>query len=216
MTQASKHISIRLIIITTLFIIALGVFGLLVHEVLSEKEESIDLAIGKFVGGYVSPGWTETMKIITFFGSSIFHRIGYVLLALWLIIQRKRWQSLQVIVIGIGGFLIVSFLKEFFKRTRPANPLVHELPSYSFPSGHASSSFIFFGLLTYIIIKSNLRRTYKILLSTFLILFSFVIGLSRIYLGMHYASDVIAGFCVGFLWLVFSIWLSKYLKMGIG
>jgi len=214
-TLPPKRSSTQLILLTVIFIIVIGLFGLIVREVLWEKEERIDMAIAKYMTMHVSSGMTEIMKIITFFGSSIFHRIGYVLLALWFFIEKKRRQSLQVIIIGIGGFFIVSFLKEFFKRARPATPLIHELPSYSFPSGHASSSFIFFGLLAYLISKSNLRAAYKICIATFLILFSFFVGLSRIYLGMHYVSDVIGGFCVGFLWLAFSIWLSKYLKVGI-
>jgi membrane-associated phospholipid phosphatase len=212
----SKKFSGEFVLLAILFIISLGLFGIIVHEVLWKKEETMDIAIADFVTQHVvNNGMTEIMNVITFFGSSTFHRIGYLALAIWLFIKRKRWQSLAVIVIGVGGFLITSFLKDFLKRARPPHPLIHEYFSYSFPSGHASSSFIFNGLLAYIIIKSNLPRGWKLLITTFLILFSFLIGLSRIYLGVHYASDVIAGFCVGFLWLVFAIWGLKRLNADI-
>ena len=103
-------------------------------------------------------------------------------------------------------------MKLFFQRVRPPDPLIAPLQNFSFPSGHATSAFIFYGLLAYLIWKTDLNRTYKYLIATVLIIFSLLIGFSRVYLRVHYPSDVVAGFCIGFSWLVVTISLFTRLK----
>src|SRR5258708_15093795 len=102
-------------------------------------------------------------------------------------------------------------LKEFFHRHRPALPLLKTIPNFSFPSGHALSSFIFCSVVIYLIDKGNLNIKWKWAFSVLLILFSICIGISRIVLRYHYATDVLAGFCVGFAWVIFSLWLERKL-----
>jgi undecaprenyl-diphosphatase len=102
-------------------------------------------------------------------------------------------------------------LKELFHRKRPDLPLVRTLDNFSFPSGHALSSFIFCSVLVYLVWKGALKNTWKWILSALLILFSICIGISRIVLRYHYASDVIAGFCLAVAWVIFSLWLERKL-----
>ena len=102
-------------------------------------------------------------------------------------------------------------LKEFFHRKRPDLPLIRTLDNFSFPSGHALSSFIFCSVLVYLVWKGGLYTAWKWALSVLLILFSISIGISRIVLRYHYASDVIAGFCLALAWVIFSLWLEKKL-----
>ncbi|HEY0898042.1 MAG TPA: phosphatase PAP2 family protein, partial [Sphingobacteriaceae bacterium] len=88
----------------------------------------------------------------------------------------------------------------------PLTPLLGPALGYSFPSGHAMSSVTFFGLLIYFIWKrAGLNPGIRYLIISLLVLLICIIGISRIYLRVHYASDVIAGFCVGLIWLVISI-----------
>ncbi|HYH14083.1 MAG TPA: phosphatase PAP2 family protein, partial [Flavisolibacter sp.] len=125
----------------------------------------------------------------------------------------KHWKrALEVAAIGLGGFVINYVMKLTFQRVRPPNPLIDPLHNFSFPSGHATSAFIFYGLLAYLVWKTNLSKTYKVLIGMLLILFSLLIGFSRIYLRVHYSSDVVAGFCIGFAWLILSIYLFEYMK----
>jgi undecaprenyl-diphosphatase len=86
------------------------------------------------------------------------------------------------------------------------------LTNFGFPSGHAMSGFVFYGLLTYLIWKTDLDKRYKYLIGCFLILFCLLIGFSRVYLRVHYLSDVAAGFCIGCAWLALSIGLMERLK----
>lgn len=113
----------------------------------------------------------------------------------------------------VGGEILNSLLKLFFARPRPtfATPLVIER-FYSFPSGHAMMSFIAYGMLAYIIcalLKDNAQRLLVVLATGFIIT---VIGVARIALGVHYFSDVTAGYAVAALWLVFCIGAWRYVQ----
>ena len=98
-------------------------------------------------------------------------------------------------------------LKLVFRRDRPVDPLLQIAKGFSFPSGHALMSVTFYGLLIVIIWQNINRKWLKWVLSFFLVLLILAIGLSRIYLRVHYASDVLAGFSVGLVWLLLSLWI---------
>jgi undecaprenyl-diphosphatase len=103
-------------------------------------------------------------------------------------------------------------LKNFFNRPRPDMPLLYEAKGLSFPSGHALMSVTFYGLLIYIVYHSKEKKPIKWILISLLVLLIIIIGFTRIYLRVHYTTDVLAGFAIGFLWLVFSLWLLRKLE----
>nr|AIA10632.1 PAP2 superfamily [uncultured bacterium] len=187
---------------------------MITHEVLSEKEETADQMVSEFVHHhFVSDGATEIMIFVTYFASKQFLIIAFLLLALWSIIYKKdKRLAIETLLIGITGYLINATLKETFKRVRPADPLIDPLRNFSYPSGHASSGIIFYGFLVYLIWQSDINKPAKYIFSILLVAFSLLIGFSRIYLGMHYASDVVAGFCIGFAWLVIFLWIVNSLR----
>jgi membrane-associated phospholipid phosphatase len=209
-----RKFPLKLLLLIALFILSVFLFGFIVHEVLWEKEEAFDTLVSNFMADHiVNDRLTKTAKVITFFGSRDFLLIAYTVLAfLYLIIKKNKTLVLDISTIGISGFLITFFLKELFRRVRPSDPLIEPLRNYSFPSGHASSGFIFYGLLIYLIWKENINIKYKYIIAFLLLLFSFLVGFSRIYLRIHYASDVIAGFCIGFTWFASSIWILERLR----
>ncbi len=100
-------------------------------------------------------------------------------------------------------------LKIFFHRHRPDLPILKGLHTFSFPSGHALSSFILCSLLIFIIHKSSLLKLFKWIATIFLSLFAITIGASRIILRMHYPTDVIASLCLGIVWVIISLWIFK-------
>lgn len=110
-------------------------------------------------------------------------------------------------------------LKRLFNRSRPDIPLLYEAEGLSFPSGHALMSVTFYGLLIYIVYKTFKQKSIKWILISLLMFLIVIIGFTRIYLRVHYTTDVIAGYCIGFLWLVFAVWLlnkmEKYSKRNI-
>lgn len=128
------------------------------------------------------------------------------IVVLWIVItafapgKRVGWCSAVNLVLALA---LNQALKAIVQRPRPDGFRLAEVSGFSFPSGHSMVAMAFFGLLIWFVWhyeKDNMRR---ILLSIALSIVIAMIGLSRIYLGVHYASDVIAGFCLSLIWLVF-------------
>lgn len=208
-----NKLPLGLTILFILFACAIILFTYIMHEVLWAEEVKSDRRIFSFLAAnMINPGTTEFMKGVTYFASSTFLKIAYgVLIIIYLF--RKDWKrSVEIGIIGLGGFLVNYLMKISFHRPRPDNPLIDKLHNFSFPSGHATSAFIFYGLIAYITWKSSIPKGYRLLLAFLLISFALLIGFSRVYLRVHYPSDVMAGFCIGFAWLVFTIWLFEKLK----
>ncbi|MEO7800748.1 MAG: phosphatase PAP2 family protein [Ginsengibacter sp.] len=201
---------LRLILLLALFIGALLLFVLIIHEVLIEKEVAIDNSIFKYLSLHViSNRLTGIMKAITYCASAGFLQMAYGALLLFYLFFKNWKRMIEIFCMGLGGFIINYVMKLSFHRLRPPNPLINRLGNFSFPSGHATSAFIFYGLLAYLVWKTNIARVYKYVIGAILILFSLLIGFSRVYLRVHYPSDVAAGFCIGFAWLLLSIWLFE-------
>lgn len=208
-----KKLSGPVLLLLLLIAGAIFLFGFITHEVLWEKEEEADLQVFYFLSlNIISPQLTAIMKAITYCASSMFLQVAYGLVVVAYLIQKNWKRAVEIVVIGLGGFLINYSMKLSFQRPRPSAPLTEPLQNFSFPSGHATSGFIFYGLLVYLVWKSNMASLYKYIIGTVLILFSILIGFSRVYLRLHYATDVAAGLSIGFVWLVLCILLMEYLK----
>lgn len=206
--KKAKGITLRLIVVAAVFLITLFTFWIIAGEIVLEHESNFDNFIFRQLAKIVSPATTKLMLLFTFFGSSTFLLPGYILLTLYYFFFRRNSSlTLNVVTIGLSSTGLLFLFKDIFKRQRPLDPLVHSVAGFSFPSGHSFSAFTFFGLLTYIIWKTDLSNLSKWILSILFILFAAFIALSRVYLHVHYASDVIAGFCLSTIWLIISLWL---------
>ena len=144
---------------------------------------------------------TNFFKVITYMGSSYMY---IVLLVLGLIFIKNKDIPLLMIGNVVASALLMSFLKNIIKRPRPDYKLIAE-NGFSFPSGHSLNAVVFYGLLIYLIHSNVKSKKIRISLEIIFTLIILLIGLSRIYLGVHYASDVLAGFAFGFIWLYFFI-----------
>ena len=208
-----KKLPLGITVLLILFAAAIFFFVFIVHEVLWEKEEVADNLIFAFLStNVISDNLTGFMKEVTYFASATFLQIAYGALMLIYLLFKNWKRALEIAAIGIGGFVVNYLMKLSFHRLRPPNPLIDKLENFSFPSGHATSAFIFYGLLTYLVWKTRIPKFYKFIIGTMLILFSLLIGFSRIYLRVHYLSDVLAGICIGFAWLILTVWLFEKLK----
>jgi len=205
------EVEIKTLLVSLLFIISLFVFGYLAHEVVAEDETSFDNAVFAFFSAHTTRGLINVMRILTFFGTTYFVIPAYVVLIVVLFLAHRRSDAINVGIVAMSSTLLMLGLKQFFHRQRPELPLIKTLTNFSFPSGHALCSFIFCSVIIYLVAKGNLDLKWKWLFSILLVLFSIVIGISRIVLRYHYATDVLAGFCVGFAWVIFSLWLEKKL-----
>lgn len=153
----------------------------------------------------INPELTPWIKFITSLGNHAFLIPAFITLIIVLILYRQKKESLQTLLIALSSLGLMSLFKNLFQRNRPDHPLVDGITNYSFPSGHAMMSIAFYGLLIWLAgMHLGQQKTLRNLVMGFLILLILLIGFSRIYLRVHYPSDVIAGYCFGIAWL----WLS--------
>ena len=190
--QAPLH----LLLIAFIFLLSIFTFSLIVHEAVYEQEDLFDMKVIQFFAAHSSPTLIEIMKRITFLGSSTFLFPAYIVLIVWLISRRKIQYAIDIGIIALSSTGIMFVLKQFFHRHRPPLPVIKALTSYSFPSGHALSSFIFCTILMYLVWEGSLSKTGKYILIVLLCLCTLTIGLSRVILNVHYATDVIGGFAL--------------------
>ena len=198
-------ITLRLIIALVLFVATLFVFVSITDEIVLEKEGGFDPAISAAIAPLVSPVTTSLMKSFTFFGSEMFLFPAYVVLIIFYVFRKKGRLALDIGMIGLSSTGILFLFKDIFRRHRPLDPLINNVTGFSYPSGHSFSSFTFFGILIYIIWHANFKKRWKILIAFILVVFAATIAFSRVYLRVHYPSDVVAGFCLSVVWLMISI-----------
>lgn len=146
--------------------------------------------------------WTEVMVNASRFGSTPSLIVIVLFTGAWLMWKGRRADSLLVVLGSAGALALGPVLKAVVERPRPAlSDHVVFVHSWSYPSGHSLNSMAVLGLLTVLAIRERpgaLRRTALAVLGAFLVV---VVGFSRVYLGVHWPSDVLAGWLIGVLWL---------------
>jgi membrane-associated phospholipid phosphatase len=207
--KVAGDISLKTLLVTLFFIAAVFVFALLAHAIANNNEINIDANAFIFFKEHTTPAVIKAMQVITFFGSAWFFVPFYILLTGFLLIKKRKTEAINILILVISSSAAMFGIKQYFRRQRPQLPLLQSLTNYSFPSGHTLSSFIFCSVIIYLVWRGAIQKKIKWLLSILLLLVSILIGISRIVLRYHYATDVIAGFCLGFVWVIFSLWLER-------
>ncbi len=139
------------------------------------------------------------MEIISFIGSKYFFIIGGSIIYIYFINLMEKRKAKLVLVSISGSFTINIILKYIFKRIRPLNYMLIEYGGYSFPSGHTMVSTTFFLMMTHIILEKIKDEKIKLILNISNIILIGLIGFSRIYLGVHWPTDVLVGHLMGYL-----------------
>jgi undecaprenyl-diphosphatase len=171
----------------------------------------LDLKVHLLIGEVVIPPITIMMKDITFLGSKYFVWGIAALIFVYLMLKKEWWTILALVMSIRVAEPVISFLKEVFHRPRPM-PQIITAEGYSFPSGHAFHAMLIYGFMIYLawkFIRNNALRRLIFILCPFLIL---LIGLSRIYLGVHWLTDILAGYCAGFSWLLINILVVRIIR----
>lgn len=154
---------------------------------------------------FSSPGMDRAMIATTNLGFG--YTYGVLVLGSFIVLALlRRWIEIKGLgVCLLGGALLNEVLKHLFERARPSATWLVEASGYSFPSGHAMVSLCFYGMIAFLITRKISSWHVRILVTITAALLVSAIGVSRIYLGVHYPSDVIAGYSAGATWLAFSI-----------
>lgn len=195
-----------------IFVIAILIFSFLAYFVLEGKTGEFDSFIYKIVTFNKTDFISGFYKFITNFASGIM--VGIISLVFLIIFRNKRYGGF--IFLNVFNIFVLNFLlKLLFMRDRPYELMIIDEGGYSFPSGHAMAAFGFYGFIIYLLWHFNLAKSAKIIFSVLLGALIILIGVSRIYLGVHYASDVLAGYMVSLAYLILYITcVKKCLKFG--
>ncbi len=202
-------------VLETVTLISLGVavlslflFAWIAENVSHDRTEQFDQFVRMRIHEYASPGLTRAMIAISFVGGDGLTIAAVVSLLLFLHFRWKR-ATLWLVVNILGALVLDLTLKYAFHRPRPA-PFFVALPrTYSFPSGHALFSFCFYGMLAGLLMDRIKSRLEQILIWLAAAILVAAIGFSRVYLGVHYPSDVIAGYLTATLWVSTLIALDR-------
>jgi undecaprenyl-diphosphatase len=163
---------------------------------------SFDNAIISWIRGWNSDTMTAVMKFFTFIGAGYPIIVITAFFAALLYFGLKfRWELLFFLGVVIGSALLNVVLKLIFHRARPTVNRIVEAGGFSYPSGHAMAAFTLYGVLTYLLWRHAPNAYTRVLLICTGSLMILAIGISRIYLGVHYPSDIIGGYLASSAWL---------------
>ena len=203
-----KLISAEFLVLLLVMFVSVTIFAYAVNMVFIKKTTSFDERVFAFASQHVSTLATNFMVFISSLGKHTFLiPANLTLLGFYFFIRKNKRLSIRILALALTSLSLMFLLKLSFQRSRPDIPLLEKVSGFSFPSGHALMSVAFYGMLIYIVSSEIKTRWIKYSLIIILSLLIFLIGYSRVYLRVHYASDVMAGFAVGFAWLSLSLWL---------
>ena len=179
-------------------------FFVILISILMGRTLFIDTTIMNMMANIRGEGLTKIVKIITLFGESKLILVLVVALAGILYFTKHKADAYMMCLNLFNIVILNKGIKYLVRRERPLNMLIEE-DGFSFPSGHSMLSIGVYGFLMFLIYKSNLEKKYKTILMTLLTIIIVVVGLTRMYLGVHYPSDVIGGYLITGAYLIIFI-----------
>lgn len=195
------------LVLGVLFVIMMVLVG-------ADRIAWFDQSIIDAVQGMENEGLTRIMKGFTFLGSSLVATLLSVIafLFLWLVLRHRK--ELLMFLLSVGGSEIWNIIiKNWMQRQRPNTHRLIEISGFSFPSGHSMAAFALYGTLTYLLWRHIPALAGRIAMIVIGVALTLLIGISRIYLGVHYPSDVFGGYLASATWLMLSIYIfEKYWK----
>ena len=205
-----KFSGLPLTVLITLFFYMAFLLGDIVEDFIKTNSVSfLDEKVLSLANSFYHPNLVKWTILFTDLGGEIVIPVVAGFVVLFLLFKNRKF-ILPFLFTGISAEIFNLAGKNFFERVRPAGELVNET-SYSFPSGHATLSIAVYGFLVYLIFKLSKKENLKIWSLVVMSVFIGLIGLSRLYLQVHYLSDVLGGFVLGGLCLVAGIIFSEYL-----
>jgi len=201
-----KHHTV--VTLSSVLSILLGLFSAIIEE-LYEKNSAVvemDLNIAQEIIVIRNPFLNQIFLTITQLGNTITLIISFTL-ALLLFICLKKYNQLITIVLTFLGSLVITFtIKEIVQRARPLDGLIVE-HGFNFPSGHAFVGVCFWGVLFYLLSTLIKNKALKMLLIICGIILALLIGFSRVYIGVHWPSDVVASYLLSTIYVIVVIWM---------
>jgi undecaprenyl-diphosphatase len=204
-----------------LAVLATGLFGLIAEWMVGGATQAFDTVVVEWIRARQAPwlDWLALAGAALGSGLATWIVLGVGSIVLWF--TRHHISVLLLWIALLGGRLLSAELKALFDRPRP-EPLAWDLAIFgspidfpaspSFPSGHAVTSVILFGTLAYLVVRLEPTVTLRRITLAVAALLILLIGLSRVYLGVHYPSDVLAGYLAGFVWATFAAFATELVR----
>ena len=204
----NKYIKLLLVISIVFFVVMVCAFCLTAYAIVHHPQLHFDSNVFACLQTIRSASMTHVMMVATFLGSRYFLFPCYtVLVVYYLFFRKKLWFAVAIALTGFLGNQLLFFMQDVLHRQRPANPLIDYINGYSYPSGHSFASFTFAGLLSYLIWKKSFKTKWKITVAVISFVIAAIIAISRIYLRVHYPTDVLGGFYLSMIWLIPCLWI---------
>lgn len=205
---------VRLRYSAIIFIAAAWSFAAVIDNVVDNNGvPTVDLRLAAYLHAQATPLLTVVMIFISYFGSlTVTGGIAFVSgIISW---RRQQGERLRALVVAVPGGMLINFLAKYIiHRPRPFfdNPIL-TLTTYSFPSGHAMASTVLYGLLAAFAIKTSTNPRRRVIAVSIAVSLIVLVCFSRIYLGVHYLTDVLAGVAEGIAWLVLCLTMMKIMQ----
>jgi undecaprenyl-diphosphatase len=198
--------TLGIFLVVGLIVAATGaaIFVTLASHVTSGQTQAFDESVIRWMGAHHSPALDAMMIEVTALGTGTVVLMVVAVAALFLVLTQHKYSAALLLASTLGGILLNGVLKLGFNRPRPSIfvPAVHTVSS-SFPSGHAMSAAIVYSTVAYLAARLHKRYWARWLVMTAALLLVALISFSRMYLGVHYPSDVVAGVAIGLAWAGF-------------
>jgi undecaprenyl-diphosphatase len=198
--------AIGIFLLSGLIVTAIGtaVFVAVASHMQAGRTQAFDDAVIRWMGAHHSTTLDDIMLKITALGTGAVVMMIVAVAGLFLVLTQHKYSAILLLVSTFGGIALNQVLKLGFNRPRQSIfvPEVHAVSS-SFPSGHAMSAAIVYGTVAYLAARLHKRTWARALVMTAALIVIVLISISRMYLGVHYPSDVIAGVAIGLAWAGF-------------
>ena len=189
-----KHTHYTYASFALLLFVALGYMVKFYPEALT----GFDSNIQTWVRGGLPAGLTRFFKTITMLGNTPVQAIIAIVAVIWLYLRQYKAEAIFVGASGLLASILIVSLKYIYQRQRPSITHLVHASGYSFPSGHSLGTFMILGAIAIVLAQRLEKKESKIVVYAITGLLIFLVGLSRIYVGVHYLTDVLAGFTLAF------------------
>lgn len=200
-----------------LLVIVAGVWGLvaLTDHVVEGETQRFDGRVIRWFAGHRGPPWLQDVgRDLTALGGVTVLTLVTIAVVGFLLISRKRGAAVVMIVAVVGGLAIGSTIKHFVNRPRPPRQFqAAYVFTPSFPSGHSMLSAVTYLTLGALLAQVIQRRVLKLYVLSIAVLVTFLVGLSRVYLGVHWPTDVLAGWTAGLVWALLCLSVAHHLQL---
>lgn len=214
--QYNKRLPYVLTVLIALFLVIVGInlFIELTDTLKTDMLAGYDQKITDFVISFRNPALTKYFIFVTNVGDVYGYLIVLAIVVLLTIFIYKRWKYVaQTLIVLALAAISNMILKRFIDRARPGIEHMVSVETLSYPSGHAMSAMAFYGFVMFLFYKFKMNRFLKLTIIFLLGVLILSIGLSRIYLGVHFPSDIVGGYLAGAIWVIFCILLFDIIEI---